>query len=488
MEKRETKKQKGESRGAKDRVNRAVMHTAYAVVLLFLVLMAYFAWFVALRAPEVIGSSYNPRIDLFAEHVIRGKILTADGQTAAETLVDADGNETRSYPYGALLAPVTGDTKKGRTGVESLANFTLLSSHVNVLEQLANELSGEKSMGDNVVLTLNLSLQQLASDALSDRRGAVVAMEPESGKILCMVSKPSYDPNTILEDWDQINAADNDKGQLLNRATQGAYPPGSTFKLVTLLSYVHAHPSDWQSFRYTCSGVYTDADGNSIRCYGQTAHGEQSLSEAFANSCNGAFAAIGASLSADELRKTAEELLYNQALPYALPSAKSRFRLEADDSAFVREQTAIGQGESMMSPLHNLLLAAAVANGGTIPKPYLLDHTENAAGEIVKRYEPEEYGRILSEEDAALLSGLMRLVVTEGTGSAFRDAPYEVFAKTGSAEYESGGSRKTHAWCIACAGEAGRRIAVCVLVEDGKSGGSTAAPIARKLTDAYLQN
>ena len=479
-------KQKKQRRGGADASNRSIMCLAYAVTAVFLAMILYLGWFVQAEAPKVIGNTYNPRVDLLAKRVVRGKIRTADGTVLAETEMAEDGTETRSYAYGSLYAPVTGYMQKGKTGVESLANFYLLSSHVNLIEKLQKELLGQKNTGDDVWLTVDQELTETASQALGDRAGAVIAMDPETGKILTMVSKPSFDPNTIAEDWEQLTAADNDRGQLLNRAAQGAYPPGSTFKILTLLAYVHAHPEDYEDFTYHCTGIYTDAEGNEIRCYGGEVHGEQTLSEAFANSCNGAFAEIGAELPEGELSKTAGSLLFNTALPYELPYTQSRFRLTGDDSLFMREQTAIGQGETTMSPLHNLLIVSAVANGGELMKPMILDHLENAGGETFKTFQPEAYGTLLSKEDASYLSEMMRKVVTDGTGSAFRDALYEAHAKTGSAEYESGGEKKTHAWCAAFAEANGRQIAVCVLAEDGKTGGKTAAPIARAVMDAWL--
>lgn len=479
-------KQRKQKRSGADASNRSIMRVAYAVTALFLAMIFYFGWFVQAEAPKVIGNTYNPRVDLLAQRVVRGKIKTSDGVVLAETETSEDGTERRSYAYGELYAPVTGYMQKGKTGVESLANFYLLSSHVNLIERTEKELLGQKNTGDNIWLTVDHTLTETASEALGNRVGAVIAMDPSTGKILTMVSKPSFDPNTIAEDWESLTAEDNDRGQLLNRAAQGAYPPGSTFKILTLLAYVHAHPADFENFSFNCTGVYTDSEGNEIRCYGGEVHGEQTLSEAFANSCNGAFAKIGAELPETDLSRLAGTLLFNTALPFELPYTQSRFRLSGDDSLFIREQTAIGQGETTMSPLHNLLISSAIANGGQLMKPMILDHLENAGAEVFKTFQPEAYGNLFSEEDASYLSDMMRKVVTDGTGSAFRDAPYEAHAKTGSAEYESGNGKKTHAWCVAFAEAGGRKIAVCALVEDGETGGKTAAPIVRAVMDAWL--
>ena len=171
-----------------------------------------------------------------------------------------------------------------------------------------------KNLGDSVVTTLDMELQQAAYAALGDRRGAVIAMEPDTGKILAMVSKPGYDPNTLLQDWASLTDSSNNQGQLVNRATAGLYPPGSTFKIVTALEYMREHPDDYKDFHFDCNGVYHNGD-YSIKCFHSEAHGSQDFMKAFANSCNGAFSSLGLTMDLDRFHATAEELLFNNPLP-----------------------------------------------------------------------------------------------------------------------------------------------------------------------------
>lgn len=465
--------------------NRSLLLIVYLTIGLFLCMIASLLYFVLAKAPDVIGNPYNPRDKLLAERYVRGEIRSRDGEVLAKTERAADGTETRVYPYGSLFSHVTGYSARGKTGVESLANFYLLDSHLNVLEQAGNELLGEKTLGDSVVLTLDSKLQQTAASAMGSAKGAVIAMEPATGRILCSYASPGFDPNSIAADWDALNAGGSEEGPLVNRAAQGLYPPGSTFKILTLLAYVHEHPTDWQtSFSYDCDGSYEDAEGNVIRCFGGERHGVQNLEQAFVNSCNGAFAKLGAELPPEKLQELAENLLFNQALPFPLPYSRSRYSGASGDSLFVRELTAIGQGNTLMTPLHNLLLTAAIANNGVLMRPMVLDRLENAAGETVRSFHEKTEKRLLSEEDAALLQRLMRGVVTEGTASKLRTDAYSAAAKTGSAEYEDG--KKTYAWCVAFAPEEAPEIAVAVVVEDGKSGGQTAAPVVRAVLDDWL--
>ena len=254
---------------------------------------------------------------------MKGQIRSNDGSVLAQTVVLEDGREERYYPYGALFDHAVGYASMGKTGIESLGNFYMLSSHTNVLEQVVRGLAGEKNPGDDVYTTLNMRLQQAACDGLGDHKGAVLVLEPDTGKILAMVSKPGYDANVLEENWEQL-VADQGSAGLLNRGTQGLYPPGSIFKLVTLLEYIREHPDTYEAYRFDCDGVF-EADGYTIQCYHQTAHGSQTLAQAFANSCNGAFASLGLSLDMRGMAQTAEELLYNQELPLSIEYSKSTF-------------------------------------------------------------------------------------------------------------------------------------------------------------------
>ena len=190
----------------------------------------------------MVSSPYNnKRQNIYADRVIRGKIIDQGENTIAETIVNEDGSETRSYPYGDMYGHVAGYASNGKAGLEATENFKLMNSSAFFVEKMIKEFKGEKNMGDTVVTTLNNTLQSAAYDALGGSKGAVVVMEPSTGKILAMLSKPCYDPNSVAENWEALNA-DGD-GILVNRATQGAYAPGSTFKLVTALDFIRENPS-----------------------------------------------------------------------------------------------------------------------------------------------------------------------------------------------------------------------------------------------------
>lgn len=465
------------------KANKGILVITYMMMGIFLCMIGYFGYFLQAQSESVINNSYNARLDSFSDRIVRGDILSSDGRVLAETKIGEDGSELRVYPYEALFSHVVGYSDHGKTGLESLANFYLLSSHTNLVEKTMNELADVKNPGDNVVTTLDVDLQWVAADALGDRKGAVVVMEPDTGKILAMVSKPWFNANTLGKDWDVLVSSDNTEAQLLNRATQGVYPPGSTFKIVTMLEYIREHPNDWRTVTFDCDGQY-EIEDYKISCYHGNAHGHQTLEQAFANSCNGAFASLGLKLNPGGMKTLADQLLFNTELPLALAYNKSSFVMGSEADTWEILQTSIGQGSTQMTPIHNAMVTAAIANGGVLMKPYLIDRVENVLGQEVKKFLPVSNGSLMTADEAETMSGLMRQVVTEGTGSAVRTDAYAVAGKTGSAEFETG--KETHAWFTGFAPVDDPKLVVTVVVEEAGSGGQVAAPIARRLFDTYF--
>lgn len=465
------------------KANKGILVITYMMMGIFLCMIGYFGYFLQAQSESVINNSYNARLDSFSDRIVRGDILSSDGRVLAETQIGEDGSELRVYPYEALFSHVVGYSDHGKTGLESLANFYLLSSHTNLVEKTMNELADVKNPGDNVVTTLDVDLQWVAADALGDRKGAVVVMEPDTGKILAMVSKPWFNANTLGKDWDVLVSSDNTEAQLLNRATQGVYPPGSTFKIVTMLEYIREHPNDWRTVTFDCDGQY-EIEDYKISCYHGNAHGHQTLEQAFANSCNGAFASLGLKLNPGGMKTLADQLLFNTELPLALAYNKSSFVMGSEADTWEILQTSIGQGSTQMTPIHNAMVTAAIANGSVLMKPYLIDRVENVLGQEVKKFLPVSNGSLMTADEAETMSGLMRQVVTEGTGSAVRTDAYAVAGKTGSAEFETG--KETHAWFTGFAPVDDPKLVVTVVVEEAGSGGQVAAPIARRLFDTYF--
>ncbi len=457
------------------------MVVSYTFVAIFLALIGYIVYFNTRLSEEFQNSPYNKRQDSYEEQVVRGDITASGGEILAETQIDEEGNETRVYPYGNLFSHVVGYTSKGRSGLESSENYHLLTSHAGAMEQVQKELQDEKNMGDTIVTTLDVKLQQTAYDALGGNNGAVVVMEPDTGKILAMVSKPDFDPNTLNEIWDSL-VSEKSNTNLLNRATQGLYPPGSTFKIVTTLAYMRAG-GNLNDFYFDCQGEVTNG-GYTIHCYNNNVHGAEDFAAAFAKSCNSAFAQLGVDLDGDSFRSTAEELLFNEKLPITIPYSKGSFVLDDSTPDALAMQTAIGQGDTVTSPFHMALITCAVANGGNLMEPYLVDRIENYNGEQVKKYTPSAYRELMSADEASVISELMQGVVESGTASRLSGKNYTAAGKTGTAEHGDM-SGLPHAWFVGFSNVDNPDIVVSVIAESAGTGSDVAVPIAEQIFDAY---
>ena len=444
--------------------------------------MGYITYFNMVKSKDIINSPYNPRLDSMAERVVRGKILDRDGQVLAETDTGDDGSEYRYYPYGNLYAHVVGYSSQGKSGLESVRNFELLTSNAFFLEKIKKEFQDEKNIGDNIVTTLDTSLQQASYDALGDNKGAVVIMEPSTGKILAMVSKPDFDPNSVTENWEWLNSDEN--SSLLNRATQGQYAPGSTFKIVTALEYMRENP-DYNAYSYLCEGEIT-YEGTTIACANHNVHGEVDLDSSFAYSCNSSFCNIGLSLDVSKYKSTAGDLLFDSKLPGELPYSKSSFTLKKKDTSADKMMTAMGQGKTQVSPYHMALITSAIANGGTLMEPYLVSAVTNYSGTVMDEKKPEKYKELMSSQEAAQLKAYMQDVVNYGTASVMSGESYSVAGKTGTAEYSSD-LEKNHSWFVGFSNVDNPELVISVIVE-GSDGNTKAVNVAKQIFDSYYYN
>ena len=329
--------------------------------------------------------------------------------------------------------------------------------------------------------TLDADLQDAAYQALGDKKGAVVAMEPKTGKILAMVSKPDFDPNTVEENWNSLSSDTN--SVLLNRATQGQYAPGSTFKVVTLLEFMRENP-DYSSYSYNCTGSIENS-GIKIHCYNGHVHGQVNLQDSLAYSCNTSFSNIGLSLDPSKFKKTAEEVLFDSKLPSDLPYSKSSFTLDGSAGNGTKMMTAMGQGETQVSPYHMALITSAIANGGKLMKPYLVDKVTNASGAVMKETDQEEYKQLMTEEEASQIKEYMKSVVDYGTASVLSGQSYTAAGKTGTAEYSSD-KEKDHSWFIGMSNVEDPELVVSVIIESS-DGTAKAVNVAKEIFDSYYR-
>ncbi len=422
---------------------------------------------------------YNPRLQYTDTTIKRGNIKDINGEVIAESEYTENGY-IRNYPRSRMAAHITGYSAVGKTGVEAAENFELETVDNEVLQRILNAFTGTEVKGNDVVLTVDMDIQSIAGDLLGEQKGAIVVMEPSTGRILAMQSYPDFNPNTILDDWDNLKS--DEDSPLINRTTQGLYPPGSTFKMVTAIAAME-YLDDWETFTVECDGE-AEFNDKVIHCYNNKAHGTVDMHDAMAQSCNCYFAEIGKRIGGENLRKVADRLFANSSIGFDMPSSQSSVVIDKSSSESELVETSIGQGKTVVTPMYMATLVSAVANGGIMKKPYIVDHIENYEGEVLKTTIPETIGEVMTYEEATALRDMMIDVVNEGTGTEASLKGYQAAGKTGTAENESG---IDHSWFVGFAPAENPEVAVAVILENAE-GNKKATPIAGKIMQAVLDS
>jgi penicillin-binding protein A len=444
---------------------------------LFVALVLQLTYWQVVRAHALKIEPTNTRSIEEEIKVERGKIISADGVTLADNIKSGE-NFSRIYPQGTYTAPWLGYVSLiyGRAGLERVYNDDL--SGESGAQGLVNQLTGTKQ-GADLTLTINMEVQKAAVKALGNRKGAVVALDPKTGAIIAIVSYPRYDPNHLEDIWKEIST---DEGRpLLNRATMGLYPPGSVFKMVVAAAAL-------QTGKVTVDTTFDDtgtykAGGYVVSNYDDKVYGTHTFAKAFASSINTTFAKVGVDLGAEMLSGYAKAFGFGQAPPWPLGGADSRFPDPGDMDVAHVAQASFGQGEVLASPLEMALIAAAIANDGTMMKPYIVQQVKTAKGTVLRSADPAVWAQPISGATAATLQALMVQVVKSGTGTSAALAGVQVAGKTGTAEVANAPS---HAWFAGFAPAEDPSIVVAVIVENAGTGGSVAAPVARKVIAAAL--
>ncbi len=465
----------------KKKRNRQILAVTWFFVCLFFLMMGYTCHYAVTHRQALMNNSYNSRQEILVAQNSRGTIYAAGGQALARTEIDGDGKETRVYPYANMFSHAVGYAVNGRFGIEAQANYYLINSNTRLSEKVASDVAGEKYPGDSVITTLDVDLQQIAYDSLGMYKGAVIVSEPRTGRILAMVSKPDFDPNEIDVIWDDL-IKDKESSVLLNRVTQGLYPPGSTFKIVTALEYIRENPDSYSQFAFQCNGRFTHGEER-INCYHGTSHGNEDFKKAFAKSCNSAFASIGLELNRAKFGNTLNDLLFNQELKVDFSYNQSKLVVNEDTTDAEVMQAVIGQGTTQITPLQLNMITSAIANDGMLMKPYLIERVETSDKSVVKQFSPDSYKRLMSEEEAQIMTELMEEVIKSGTGTKLAGASYTAAGKTGSAEYNQV-KTDSHAWFTGFAPAEDPQVCVTIIIEGAGSGGDYAVPIAKRILDA----
>lgn len=461
------------------KMNDNILKTTYVFIGLFTILAVYLLVYLFTDSREDINNSYNKRQALLAEKVVRGSILSNDLNILAQTVVDENGDETRVYPYDELFCHVVGSFDMGTYGLEASYNFDLLTSESSIIDEVVADLNNEKLIGNNIVTTLDIQLQNVCYEALGQYDGAIMIMDPKTGDVLSMVSKPGYNPNDIEKIWNDIK--DDDNGRLLNRVTQGLYPPGSVFKLFTLGEYIDSNKDTYDDYSYTCEGTVSFTDF-SMKCSNKKAHGHLDLMSAFANSCNCAFVNIGEAINSDYLKEYCNEKLFNQDLPLKIPYKTSSFTLNSSDSEFIKCQTVIGQGETLVTPIHMCMVMSSIVNDGILMEPRFVTGITDKNGNTVKSYEPEEYTQLYSENDSELLKEYLKEVVNTGTAYRLKNDNMDIYGKTGTAQINTTGMADS--WFVGgVETESGETYAIAVVLENVSENTSPAVVVTKEILE-----
>jgi penicillin-binding protein A len=487
-------------------VNTPVRRVAIAVMAMILLLMGNLTYVQVVQAGDYRNDARNQRV-LLAEYSRKRGQISADGQIlASSTETDDRLRYLRQYADGPVYAPVTGyySVTYSSSGIERAADEVLNGSDDRLFgRRLSDLITGRDPSGGNVVLTLDPEVQQTAYDELTERgyTGSVVALRPQTGEVLAMVSTPSFDPNPLAShDADQRMAAWQEYNEaeppvLPNRAISESYPPGSTFKLVDVAAALASGRYTPDSPLTAATAITLQGTNTQLQNFNGNACGTgetASLRDALQRSCNTAFAQLAGELGEQALREQAEAFgIGTTDLTVPMPVAASTIGDIPDTAAL--QQSSIGQRDVALTPLQNAMVVAAIANRGEVMAPYLVSEIQSQELDPVETTEPDRIGRAVDPAVAATLTELMVNNENSYSGSG-KITGVQIAAKTGTAEHGSDPkSVAPHVWYVAFAPADDPQVALAVLVESGgdrsnlaATGGTVAAPIGRAVIRAAL--
>ena len=460
---------------------------AFVVIGLLVLAAGYGMYSVSTYGSRWISSTRNTRYRSAKSSVIPGDIIDRRGVVVATT----DENGQRVYQSNILsrssLVHLLGDDEGNiANGVESFQANYLLGFETSLTERVTAFLSGETRRGDNVTITADSRLSTEIVNIFRNtsntkgKCGAVVVMNYKTGEVLALVSLPVYDPTNITDE-----VRNSSQHPFWNRALQSTMPPGSTFKIITAAAALENLP-DAETHVFTCTGA-TQVLDHVVHDYNMDQHGDVTLARAFRVSCNNAFAQAALLMGDTALRNTAESFGFNDNFLFRdLVVENSVYPTQNRNSVEIAWSGA-GQSQVVATPLHMCMVAAAIANNGVMMEPRLLSLVESPTGNVRLRYSQKVYRTACSPEIAQIIDGYMKDVVKSGTGTRAQVDGLTIAGKTGSAEGSDNGVDVTHAWFVGYIDSDTYPYAVSVLVENGGSGGSVAAPVARQVFE-YLRD
>lgn len=470
-------------------MNSQIIKLFAFITVCFAVLVGFTSYWTVFDAQNLKKEEVNKRPLFEAQQIKRGKILAADGSVIARSVPRGEGASkqfVRRYPNGPLWGHPIGYNfaQYGNSEFEKEHNSELIGEN-SEFTTILDEIRGKKQVGHDVTTSLDPTAQQTAVDLLAGRPGAVVAMEPATGKIKALVSVPPYDPNLIPEQSTQLNQ--DPTSPLLNRATQGQYPPGSTFKLVTAAAALDSGKIGIDTLIDAPAGL--TIQGSPLNNDGGSGFGPIDVTTALTFSVNTFFAKLGRKVGEDTLYEYMDRFGFNAKPQIDLPKNQLSISGVFDGNNLLSPEEgvdvariAIGQERLLATPIQMAEVAAAIANDGKLMKPRIWNEVRDVDGRTLDTMDPDQQSEVISAESAAQLTEAMKAVVNEGTGTAAALSGIDVAGKTGTAEVpdkEACNGLPNQAWFIGFAPADDPQIAVAATVEctDGQ-GGTVAAPIA----------
>ncbi len=456
-------------------MQKSIKGFRFFIIGCFVLYAIYLVYFVIWRGPVLNRESANPRPWILENRIQRGGIFARGGEKIAESIAVGE-HFFRKYYFGRIYAHITGyeSRRLGKTGLESSYDSQLLGLKGSLKKSLEVRWGVKGIRGNDLYLTIDHQLQLKAWDLLSPYTGAAVVLNPKTGEILALVSSPSFDPDPLYleKNWETVKREPGHP--LVNRATVGLYPPGSTLKIVTAAIGLKKFPGI-ESYVYDCSGE--------IKIRGRIlkdlrAHGLVNLKRALAVSCNSYFANLGLRVGAEDFASGLAAFGWGKDYSLDVPAEPIPFPKDSFAKLEGLAEAAIGQGKIVVSPLFMAMVAGTIGNGGVMMKPYLVREIRSHEGSVIWKGQPQVLRVAVSSDIAAKVRDAMIEVVKSGTGVAAALPGIEVAGKTGSAENPTG---EPHAWFVAFAPARDPRVAVSVIIEHGGQGGRAAAPIAREL-------
>jgi peptidoglycan glycosyltransferase len=492
-------------------VNRPIKKVTIFCLALFAVLFVDGNWIQFVSAASYKAHPDNSRNLIYAFQNPRGEIIVGGKPIATSTQTTGTLKYLRQYTDGPLYAQATGyfSINYGSTSIEKYDNNLLQGTDPRLTtQQLLNQLNNKPKSGGSVVLTLNAAAQQAAYTGLAQAgkgkavEGAVVALDPKTGAILALASAPSFDPNTLSShslaaEKSAADALAKDPLQpSLDRALAQTYPPGSTFKIITsaaaMANGVNGGAVDPNTvISSPTNSLKLPGSNSSISNDASETCGNTSLINAFTLSCNTVYGQLGLDLGGGKLQAEAEKWGLNQPGP-AIPMGAATSVFPQNISQAQAAQAAIGQYNVRMTPLQGAMVAAGVANGGVIMKPYLVQGELDTKGNVLSSTSAQQLYNPISASQASQLKSMMVSVVQNGTGTAAQISGVQVAGKTGTAQ--RGAGQNSLAWFVAFAPADNPKVAVAVLVQDDNPnagdvyGGTLAAPIAKSVIQAVLSS